>query len=241
MQNRSSTVRSVNCVLSATTNFYNGVKAHEVRRANGIFVLQPMARKTGRQREEEAKATAECLQLLIPFPLSLSLYLYACRTASVALLLYININIFLPCFLDGSSGKKQHQPFSLSLYVPSVISIRVADEWPPNPLYSSSCPVFSLGCTFLPCNPLEQIIIWGFFFNICFSFRRGTETSCIGDRLHEQTSRVWLDETPCSSFRQRDESVVGRRGRLPSYHAHDRYHCEHLITHTLFFLLIFTL
>jgi len=57
LQNRSSSVRSVNAVLSATTNFYNGVKAHEVRRANGIFVLQPMARKTGQQTE----ATAECL------------------------------------------------------------------------------------------------------------------------------------------------------------------------------------
>ena len=43
MQNRSNSVRTINAVLSATTNFYNGVKAQEVRRANGMFVLQPMA------------------------------------------------------------------------------------------------------------------------------------------------------------------------------------------------------
>lgn len=44
MQNNSKQVRTVNAVLCATTNYYNGVKAHEVRRATGAFVLQPNAR-----------------------------------------------------------------------------------------------------------------------------------------------------------------------------------------------------
>ena len=48
-QNRANKVRSVNAVLSATTNFYNGVKANEVRRATATFILQPNARKTPQQ------------------------------------------------------------------------------------------------------------------------------------------------------------------------------------------------
>ena len=45
-QNRSKQVRTINAVLSATTNFYNGVKAHLVRHATATYILQPMARKT---------------------------------------------------------------------------------------------------------------------------------------------------------------------------------------------------
>lgn len=46
MQNNSKQARTVSAVLSATTNYYNGVKAHEVRRARGEFILQPNARNS---------------------------------------------------------------------------------------------------------------------------------------------------------------------------------------------------
>lgn len=44
-------------ILSASTNFYNGVKAHEVRRATGIFILQSMARNV-------KSKTYKCLHIL---------------------------------------------------------------------------------------------------------------------------------------------------------------------------------
>nr|CAH0113585.1 unnamed protein product [Daphnia galeata] len=45
LENRSKQVRTINAVLSATTNFYNGVKAHLVRHATATYILQPMARE----------------------------------------------------------------------------------------------------------------------------------------------------------------------------------------------------
>ena len=44
-QNTSNEKRSVSVVLSATTNYYTGVKDREVKRATGIMILQPMAGK----------------------------------------------------------------------------------------------------------------------------------------------------------------------------------------------------
>lgn len=45
LQNRSKQARTIHATLSATTNFYNGVKAHLVRHASATYILQPMARE----------------------------------------------------------------------------------------------------------------------------------------------------------------------------------------------------
>ena len=111
--------------------------------------------RPGDKEKKKQKLQPSAFSYLSLF-LSLSLSLFICLPHGLSCSSFIYKHKYFSSLFSGRIKRKEAAPtilslsLSLSLYVPSVISIRVADEWPPNPLYSSSCPVFSLGCTFCP-------------------------------------------------------------------------------------------
>lgn len=118
-QNRSKQARTIHATLSATTNFYNGVKAHLVRHASATYILQPMARKTysihtsqGEQERESALAMDILPTHLIPKLPSMILF------PSFCLYLYILSQSLVP-----------HVPPPPP--TPSSVSFATLDKWEP--------------------------------------------------------------------------------------------------------------